>query len=155
MYRLFFLLKHPGIIKLKLSLPKGLNPMYRLYFGMNDSKEETIQMVKLRLNTLEGVEMEEWLHNLIVKIDGLTEDQRSQLVEVLKRDLTFHSKQVQILGGNQNIGQQQFIFQEESIGKLAGTLESLATTIKEQYGPDIGAEIIKTAIMAFANALSK
>ncbi|MBW4666538.1 MAG: hypothetical protein KME60_03580 [Cyanomargarita calcarea GSE-NOS-MK-12-04C] len=121
---------------------------------MNDSKEGIIQAVRIKLNTLE-IQMEEWLHNLTAKINGLTEDQRSQLVEVLKKDLASDSKQVQILGGNQNIGQQQFIFQEESIGKLAGTLESLATTIKEQYGPDIGAEIVKTAIMAFANALSK
>jgi hypothetical protein len=121
---------------------------------MNDSKSGIVEIVKARLNVLE-VEMEEWLHNLTAKINGLTDDQRSQLVEILKKDLASESKQVQILGGNQNIGQQQFIFQEESIGKLAGTLESLATTIKEQYGPDIGGEIIKTAIMAFANALSK
>ncbi len=124
---------------------------------MTNSENLTIQAVKVRLNALkqEGVGMEDWLHNLISKIEGLTESQRSQIIDVLKKDLASDSKQVQILGNNQIIGQQQFIFQEESIGKLAKTLESLATTVNEQYGSEIGGEIIKTAIMAFANALSK
>lgn len=122
---------------------------------MNEMDNLAIQKVKVRLSTLEEHEMEQWVHDLTSRIDGLTDEQRSQLVEVLRKEFANDSKQVQILGGNQNIGHQQFIFQEETLTKFSNTLSALAVTIKEQFGAEIGAEIIKTAIMAFAGTLGK
>lgn len=122
---------------------------------MIEKNKLAIQKVKVRLSALEESEMEQWLHDLTGKIESLTEEQRSQLKEVLKKELVGDGKQVQILGGNQNIGHQQFIFQEETVSKLSNTLSALAVTIKEQYGVEVGGEIIKTAIMAFAGVLGK
>ncbi len=126
---------------------------------MNESDNFAIQQVKVRLSALEGNDMEQWLHDLTNKIEGLTEQQRSQLKKALNEELLRNNSQTQVLGGNQIsnqiIGTQQFIFQEESLSKLSHTLAALAVTINEQFGAELGAEIIKTAIMAFAGTLGK
>jgi hypothetical protein len=98
---------------------------------------------------------EEWAHEFSAKLPGLSDEQRSQVFDALKQEFPDANKQIQILGGNQNIGHQQFIFQDESVEKLSKVLEVLASSIKKEFGAEVGAEIIKSAIMAFANVLSK
>jgi|GEM_PF-6624371 hypothetical protein len=121
---------------------------------MNDSNELAQQRVKVRLKTLEIV-MEDWVKHIVDKVEGLTEEQRSQLAEALRKDTVIEINQTHICGGYHINGNQQFILSDDGIAKLIGTMQGLATTINEQYGAEIGAEIIKVAIMAFANVLSK
>jgi D-Tyr-tRNAtyr deacylase len=80
-----------------------------------------------------------------VNFAEMSEEKKLELLAMLESKLGRFNRPVQILGGNQLIGQNQFIMSHEV---FKGVIASFVSAVKENFGEEIGAEIVKEAIRA-------